>query len=195
MKVCTNLNCQHGGKLQELSGFDRDPEMKDGRRSRCKSCSRAAVRTWRQANRDKVNESGRRSYRNNTASRKASNRKWRENNPEKVRIQKQRFRIQNPEKTKAKDFRHNLDRYGLTPEQYNEMVANQRGLCACCHNPPHRGRLQVDHDHKTGRVRALLCHHCNAGNGHFSDDPARLRQAAEYLERLADSECLPLAAA
>lgn len=82
-----------------------------------------------------------------------------------------------------------LERYGLTVERHDEMLAAQNGLCAICGNPPNpkgiraSSRLHADHDHVTGKVRALLCNSCNNGIGRFRDDPALLRAAAEYIER------------
>lgn len=75
------------------------------------------------------------------------------------------------------------NKYGITVEQYDEMFARQDGLCAICERPTKSGRLlSVDHDHETGRVRALLCQGCNRGLGFFSEDPESLRAAADYLE-------------
>lgn len=54
-----------------------------------------------------------------------------------------------------------LKKYGLTPQQYDKMFALQDGKCVGCGRPPKRQRLAVEHDHKTGRVRGLACHHCN----------------------------------
>lgn len=82
-----------------------------------------------------------------------------------------------------------LERYGLTVEMHDAMLAAQNGLCAICGNPPNpkgvraAGRLHADHDHLTGKVRDLLCNSCNNGIGRFRDDPALLRAAAEYIER------------
>jgi hypothetical protein len=50
---------------------------------------------------------------------------------------------------------------GVTTEQYEAMLRAQGGGCAICGNPPKTRRLDVDHDHKTGQVRGLLCHRCN----------------------------------
>jgi ribosomal protein L24E len=54
-------------------------------------------------------------------------------------------------------------RYGLTIEQFDEMLAEQGGVCAICgtDTPLGRGTFHVDHDHQTGQVRGLLCHPCN----------------------------------
>ncbi|MFW3477366.1 endonuclease VII domain-containing protein [Streptomyces microflavus] len=72
--------------------------------------------------------------------------------------------------------------YDLTPEQYASMVQTQDGRCAICGDKSPR-RLNVDHDHATGRVRQLLCGHCNHALGHAKDDPDRLRAMIAYLER------------
>jgi hypothetical protein len=52
-------------------------------------------------------------------------------------------------------------RTGLSVEEYDAMLKAQGGGCAICGNPPKTRRLDVDHDHKTGKVRGLLCHRCN----------------------------------
>jgi hypothetical protein len=71
--------------------------------------------------------------------------------------------------------------FGLKPGEYTVMVASQNGLCACCGEEPGQKGLQVDHCHRTGRVRSLLCGPCNLGLGSFKDDPERLRKAISYL--------------
>jgi hypothetical protein len=75
--------------------------------------------------------------------------------------------------------------YGLSVEDYSRMLASQGGVCKLCGSPPGTGRqkrLHVDHDHKTGKVRGLLCDHCNHALGKMKDDPVLLRKAAAYLE-------------
>ena len=46
------------------------------------------------------------------------------------------------------------------------------------------GPLVVDHDHKTGSVRGMLCNHCNRGLGHFRDDPELMEFAAQYIRKM-----------
>jgi hypothetical protein len=52
-------------------------------------------------------------------------------------------------------------KYGIDIETYERMLRAQDGVCAICRRPPKTVRLNVDHDHKTGRVRGLLCFRCN----------------------------------
>jgi hypothetical protein len=54
-----------------------------------------------------------------------------------------------------------VKRYGITVREYGRMLALQDGVCALCHHPPKKKRLSVDHNHKTGKVRGLLCYRCN----------------------------------
>lgn len=72
-------------------------------------------------------------------------------------------------------------RYGLQPGEYDAMLARQGGRCYICGATPSRP-LVVDHDHRTGAVRALLCHHCNVTLGHALESTEILRRAVLYLE-------------
>jgi hypothetical protein len=75
--------------------------------------------------------------------------------------------------------------YGITPEQFDKLIRLQNGKCAICDapKPSGRGNWHIDHDHESGNIRGLLCHHCNLMLGNAKDDATRLRAAAEYLER------------
>lgn len=70
--------------------------------------------------------------------------------------------------------------YVLSLEEYEALLTAQAGACAICAGP---GPLHVDHCHRTGRVRGLLCPPCNKGIGHLRDDPNTLDKAAAYLRR------------
>lgn len=70
--------------------------------------------------------------------------------------------------------------YGLTQEDVVELKDGQGGLCALCRERP---AIHVDHDHRTGRVRGVLCFQCNAALGQFKDRIDVLEAAVGYLQR------------
>lgn len=73
--------------------------------------------------------------------------------------------------------------YGITLNQYYEILDGQGGGCAICLRVLKTKKYSVDHNHKTGEVRGLLCNPCNNRIlGTARDDPATLRRAADYLE-------------
>lgn len=86
---------------------------------------------------------------------------------------------------------HLKKKYGLTVEQFDQMLVEQGGVCAVCRkteNAKHAvtggvRNLAVDHCHDSGQVRGLLCTNCNRGMGNFSDDVETLSAAIEYLEK------------
>lgn len=86
------------------------------------------------------------------------------------------------QRCKDNHYRINLGRRGLTPEQYTEMLSAQNGGCKVCAGPSGHRRFHVDHDHKTGVVRGLLCSNCNVALGQAKDSASRLMALAEYLE-------------
>lgn len=120
-----------------------------------------------------------------------SARKYRLKYPERCREATQRWRDKYPEKVKEQNRKQKLAnrgvishrkwRYGVTKEQFDNMVNNQSGKCAICSiellTKPH-----LDHDHKNGKNRGVLCFHCNAGLGQFKDNAEFLLKAIEYLK-------------
>jgi len=79
--------------------------------------------------------------------------------------------------------------FGLTWDEYDFLLGCQGGVCAICSGRPRKYALAVDHDHKTGEIRGLLCSRCNHKLlGSANDDPARLRKAADYLEEFGPRE-------
>lgn len=83
----------------------------------------------------------------------------------------------------ARRKRHLKTLYGISLEEYDNIVLKQGNLCAICNNPePHVGAsLAVDHDHASGKVRELLCSHCNLLLGHAKDSIDTLEKAIQYL--------------
>jgi hypothetical protein len=106
--------------------------------------------------------------------RRIARRKWEKLNPDKWELQKQNQRLNR--------------RYGIKLDDYQKLFDSQKGLCAICLNPPtglhSSGRahvLHVDHCHKTGEIRGLLCTACNQALGMFKEDIKILQKAKEYI--------------
>lgn len=90
------------------------------------------------------------------------------------------WRAKNPEAARQKDLRARLMRkYNLTPDEVEQMRELQGGKCALCHMTTRL--LVVDHDHATGKVRAMLCRNCNTIMGAVDADPTILDRMAEYI--------------
>lgn len=92
----------------------------------------------------------------------------------------------NPEKVRAINRRKKLRKnFGLSIEQWNELLNRQSRRCAICGKPHSTGKrkgLFVDHCHKTNRVRGLVCQKCNTLLGMAGDDITILEKAIEYLK-------------
>jgi hypothetical protein len=113
----------------------------------------------------------------------ASQRRYRKNHPERLREQDRLDYAKHPHRHKDVTRQTKLRvRYGITPECYEDMLAKQGGVCAICGGEPHRYRLAVDHDHKSGKVRSLLCSPCNTALGALENTAWR-NLAEAYLER------------
>lgn len=85
----------------------------------------------------------------------------------------------------AHERQRRLRKYGITQEQYDQLLADQAGHCPGCgtDDPGTKGWC-IDHCHRSGRVRALLCNRCNTVLGLANEDPAILRMLADFIERL-----------
>lgn len=127
------------------------------RRSDCKECSRIRAREY---------------YWKNPKERARKRREWYANNKE---------------RGKAVDLKCRFKKYyGITLEQYDEMILAQENKCAICGTSSPGGpgkRLCVDHNHITGQIRGLLCQKCNTLLGLSDDNPVILWKAIKYLEK------------
>ena len=72
-----------------------------------------------------------------------------------------------------------ISHYGINMSEYNAMKAMQGEACAICGD--REAKLYVDHCHDTGKIRGLLCQHCNTGLGAFKDDTEAMQQAIGYV--------------
>lgn len=87
-----------------------------------------------------------------------------------------------PEQSKRMRDIRRRSTYGLEPEQFEQMLVEQNYRCKICQadNPKN---LHIDHCHKTGVVRGILCGACNMGLGHFGDNLQNIEAAAKYLSK------------
>jgi hypothetical protein len=159
VKTCTNC-----GQAKPLSDYYRQSSQKSGLNPRCKPCVSAANKQWAIEHADRDRELKRNRAR---------------------RIKSLTSRVVDPARRRADHYRRT---YGLTADEAARFEARLYGPCDICGDiesmvhgsaGPH---LSVDHDHKTGKVRGLLCFACNRAIGCGRDDPARLRKMAAYLE-------------
>lgn len=86
-----------------------------------------------------------------------------------------KWKKKNPEKNLSYQRKY---RYGITAEQLVELSKKQDDLCALCNT---KSKLDVDHNHKTGKVRGLLCRRCNLLLGLLKENPATATKIARYL--------------
>lgn len=97
-------------------------------------------------------------------------------------IEKERLRSASPDRKRSMFSRHLSRQYGITFDRYTEMLIEQAGCCALCERPMTALREpQVDHCHKTGKVRSLLCFACNLMIANAKENTDILRQGIEYI--------------
>lgn len=113
--------------------------------------------------------------------------RWRKENPEAIRAIRKRTDSLRKESRRDSNLRA---AYGISLEDYNNMLQTQSSLCAICFRPEtflgKGGKIRplcVDHCHTTGKVRGLLCNSCNVALGNLEDNYQRILNAAEYIRK------------
>lgn len=182
-KVCSTC-----GETKSRGEFHRDRHAPDGLSYVCKPCAREKARRWSAENRDRIRPRVRaygKTKRGREAKKRAQRRYTRsEKGRETIRRSVKRWKLANPEKVRLIERRTRIKTsYGLTVEEYDAIIA--RG-CAICGTKD--GRIYLDHNHSTGKVRDALCANCNHGLGHFRDQPELLEVAARYLREHSAAE-------
>ena len=195
VKVCKI----HGQLTIDQVRKEKNNQMKNGYQFRCLECRRDKDRTYKLNNPDKHKASA---CRKRNEDRKLF-REGLSNIEPKANIWAKNDRKNNPEKHLqwAKDYRLRTGqlrntmevcrRLHTTPEHYYKMLKEQDNKCSICNKEETRKSrtdskicaLAIDHCHKSGKIRDLLCHNCNTGLGKFFDDTQLLQKAINYLER------------
>ena len=114
--------------------------------------------------------------------RKEFGKKYREMTREEAKIYARKYN--HTDKTRNRKY---LKTYGITLDDYNRMLEEQNHACKICLQPEvikvngKVKRLSVDHCHKTGKVRGLLCQRCNTTLGQYEDNPVLMKNLISYL--------------
>lgn len=199
--------CSRCKESKSLDNFFNDKTKWDGLRTVCKAC----CSSYYFSKRKDVMKEYNKKYREQNKEKIAAFQKEYRKRPEVIRrIEKRKTdpkwqqkrkeyyekRKTDPEwQQKQKEYRaekyesSNRDklyqqRYGITVEEYEEMLESQNHSCAICGTTDSgRRRFAIDHDHETGKVRGLLCDKCNMFVGHSQDDDELMRKFVAYLEK------------
>ena len=152
-KICSTCKT-----LLSLDNFHKEKHGFLGVRGRCKLCTKKSRGEYLSKNRLRINE---------------RSKAWRLKNPDKVKkYQSQGFL--------ARKFAAIKRNYGVSRDQYIDMLEKQDGRCIICDT--RSSKMCIDHCHNTGKVRGLLCDKCNRGLGFFKENVEVLRRAADFLE-------------
>lgn len=108
--------------------------------------------------------------------------KYSMNNPDKPKKYQKTWKEKHPEKRKLYNRNSKIRAYGISPETYYEMLEQQGHKCDICKAKVTRRAMNIDHDHKTGKVRGLLCDGCNLSLGHLERKDF-VNKALKYLAK------------
>ena len=165
MKTCKD--CGFVGNVSEFAP----------RRLRCHKCYAEWQKQKRLRNIDRLKEYDRNRYvGERRAKQKATSSKWYYNNQVLVKQRVSGYYYKDRSYTKFQSLKNT---YGLSKEQYQEMLEISKGLCEICGGKT--SRMCVDHNHNTGQIRGMLCHTCNSAIGFLKDNINLLESAKAYL--------------
>lgn len=167
-----------------ISEFNICKYNKDGFQRMCRICQSNYRKSRREYN-NKYNKEYNLLY---PEKRLKASKEYRERNYEKVcksaRDYARRIRKEKPEECHKKDRKVALLKYyGITENEYNNLYKKQNGVCAICGGKQRKNNKYfcIDHDHKTKKVRGLLCHNCNVALGLINENKEILKKMIEYL--------------
>lgn len=161
--------CPKCGVEKQLIDFCKNKNAKDGHACWCKSCKSECNKEYY-------------SRPENKARRDEYRKEYYNNNKEKLAKYRKEYRQRSNVKKNAAEY-YLLQKYGITMEGRNKIIDDQGGRCAICECELDMAKNTcVDHDHKTGRVRGVLCNNCNKALGFIQDNPEIISRMVNYLE-------------
>lgn len=167
-KVCTKCLVS-----KDVKQFNIDNTKFDKRHKNCKDCRKITISKY---------------YLNNKNKCQIATKTWQNNN---INRYKQTTKLRNARKAPYKRNWYLLNKYNISEADYLRFYKKQKGRCAICKDKENLGykttntirKLAVDHCHNTGKIRGLLCFHCNTSLGKFKDNIKLLKRAINYLQK------------
>ncbi len=172
MSDAVTKTCSKCGLEKPIDKFYRDGRSKNGRQSQCMVCALIICKRYRESVTGKANYKRWYKSEKGTAIRK----QWEQSKEGKVN-------------RKRHSRKKNLKKYDLNPEDYDRMLAEQKGCCVVCgrHQSELKRNLAVHHDHRTKKVICLLCSKCNTGLGCFNHSSKLMEKAVAFVRRYQDN--------
>ncbi len=193
--------CSTCKEEKPIGCFGKNKARTDGFCDLCKDCRKEYRKTrkvhqkeYRERNKEVIAARRKKHYQENRLSILARKNEYRQKNKSKIKEQyneyykknkggvlkrKAAYRKANPDKITSIHLKYT---YGVTLVEYDEMFESQNGNCAICGLPEINKRLAVDHCHKTGTVRSLLCNRCNTALGMVEENENTLLSMINYIQ-------------
>lgn len=190
-KECTACH-----QVKPPTEFHKNKGRADGLSSKCKPCACTATRKYYASNRDaclsknkarksidpeKRRKQGQESYQRNRQKRLEKSKEYRSARREQIQAWSKEYWRKNRDKYRCQRLQR---LYGITFEAFQKRLADQGGKCKICRTTVPAGRhgiFVVDHCHKSGKIRGILCNDCNVVLGKMHDSPVLLHRAANYI--------------
>lgn len=172
-KICTQCKTS-----KPSYSFYRKGKQKQYLAPACKECFNKSLAEYRAKNPLKIKEANKASYIKKRDERIKSAKIWKENNPEKMKEIKANFKKRYPNYSRLST----LKKHGLTMDEFGAMIEQNNNSCWICSTPfKNIIDAKIDHCHTTGKVRGLLCSHCNTALGLVKDNTGILKNMIHYL--------------
>ena len=161
MPVCTKCKIE-----QPIANFNKQISRNVGHTAHCKFCLKIKKAQYYQENKAKL---------------QAKQKEYNAINSKQNAKRSKNWKLKNPDKVKQ----YRLNKYGITLDHRNNLLKIQNSCCAIC-GTKIKGQINIDHCHKTGAVREILCSPCNFLLGNCKDNIDILQNAIRYLQKHAE---------
>lgn len=175
-----NRTCKKCNTNKEIDCFRKAKNCKNGYCHTCLECSRVLLRVWSKNHFVSLRKSKQKYVRSKKGIEK--NKQYYIENKQEIDQKHAEYYLKYKDKIKYTNIKK---KYNITKEDLDTLYLDCNGSCSICKLPekdnPGGKALHIDHDHKTGKVRGLLCNNCNSGIGYLKDNIELLEAAIQYL--------------